>query len=141
MGISLANIDLGGVLKGIGTLAKDVRSAVTGEISPEKKAEIEARLIELEFLSSKAQTDINLVEALNPNLFVSGWRPAVGWTCAGGVFWHFIGNSIFTWAVALSGSNIKAPEMNTEGLISLVMALLGMGTLRMLERVKGVARS
>ena len=29
-----------------------------------------------------AQTDINKVEAGSTSMFVSGWRPAIGWVCA-----------------------------------------------------------
>ena len=37
-----------GTLEGAGSLAKDIRSAITGEINPEKKAELEAKLLDFE---------------------------------------------------------------------------------------------
>jgi len=30
---------------------------------------------------AKGQTDTNQIEAANPKLFVSGWRPFIGWVC------------------------------------------------------------
>ncbi len=39
---------------GIGQLAKDIRSAITGEPSPEKMAELNEKLMELEFSAQKA---------------------------------------------------------------------------------------
>ena len=30
---------------------------------------------------AKGQLEVNKVEAAHKNLFVSGWRPAVGWCC------------------------------------------------------------
>lgn len=58
MGIGISLAGVGDILKGAGGLAKDIRSAVTGEISPEKKAELEARALELEAASMQAQADI-----------------------------------------------------------------------------------
>jgi hypothetical protein len=139
----ISDIISGGVSGGIssifgaiGTLAKDIRQAITGEISPEKKAEMETKLLELEFMSAKAQTDINLEEAKNPNLFVSGWRPAVGWVCAFSLAWQFIGNPIFDWIIKLMGKNIVAPVLDTGSLITVLFALLGLGGLRTYEKTK-----
>lgn len=128
-----------GVFKGIGSLAKDMRSAITGEISPEKKAEIEQKLMELEFVAQKAQTDINLEEAKNPKIFVSGWRPFIGWVCGAALAYTFIGYSLIEWGLSISGSDIKPPVLHTDSLFELVLAMLGMGGLRTFEKVKGVA--
>lgn len=129
-----------GILKGIGSLAKDVRSAITGEISPEKKAEIEQKLMELEFVAQKAQTDINIEEAKNPNIFVSGWRPFIGWVCGLALAYTFVGYSLIEWGLTIAGSSIKPPVLHTDYLFELVMAMLGMGGLRTFEKVKGVTR-
>jgi len=140
----LAEITSGGVsglLNSIGNFAKDVRQAITGEISAEKKAELEQKAMELEFGMMKAQTDINLEEAKNPNLFVSGWRPFIGWMCGVSLWWQFMGNSIFEWIVKLLGKDIKPPVLNTEGLITILLALLGLGTMRMVEKVRGVQQN
>ena len=39
---------------------------------------------------AKAQLEINKVEAAHKSLFVSGWRPAVGWCCVLGM----VGNMV-----------------------------------------------
>ena len=127
-----------GIFGAIGSLAKDIRSAITGEISPEKKAEIEAKLLEMEFMSTKAQTDINLEEAKNPNMFVSGARPFIMWVCGFALAWQFIGSPIFEWVVKLSGSNITPPVIDTGGLVTVLMALLGLSGLRTYEKFNGV---
>jgi len=126
-----------GFLSSVGQFAKDIRQAITGEISPEKKAEIEQRALEIEYLLTKAQTDINLEEAKNPNLFVSGWRPFVGWICGFSLAWQFIGNPIFEWAVKLAGKNITAPALDTGSLITVLFTLLGLGGMRSYEKIKG----
>jgi len=127
-----------GLLSSVGQFAKDIRQAITGEISPEKKAELEQRALEIEFLLTKAQTDINLEEAKNPNFFVSGWRPFVGWICGFSLGWQFIGSPIFEWIVKLTGKNITAPVLDTGSLITVLFALLGLGGMRTYEKFRGV---
>lgn len=128
-----------GIFKGIGELAKDIREAWTGEsiIDPNKKAEIEMKLLELEYSVTKAQTDINLEEAKNPNIFVSGARPFIMWVCGVALAWQFIGNPIFDWVVKLSGKVITPPVIDSGSLITILMALLGLGGLRTFEKYKG----
>ena len=36
------------------------------------------------------QSDTNTAEASNPNLFVSGWRPAIGWVGAIGLLYQYL---------------------------------------------------
>lgn len=137
------NVDVGGVLSGIGTLAKDIRTAITGEapLDPNKRAEIELKLIELETNLQTAQAKINEVEAASPNIFVSGWRPAIGWICGISLFVYFIVNPIGGWAYLLyTGKTVLLPALDVEALFSLVVAMLGLGGYRTFERIKGVQR-
>ncbi|MDP2167979.1 MAG: 3TM-type holin [Thermodesulfovibrionales bacterium] len=133
-----------GLMEGAGTLAKDIRSAITGEISPEKKAEIEQKLLELEFAAQSAQTVINLEEAKHASIFVSGWRPFIGWVCGAGICYQFILHPILLWAVSVAVSYglepVTPPVLDTESLMGLVFGMLGMGGLRTFEKIKGAAR-
>lgn len=135
------NLDIGGVLSGIGTLAKDIRSAITGEMSPEKKAEIESKLIEIQAAAQKAQTDINAVEAAHPSIFVSGWRPAVGWVCAAALGYNYVCMPFLHWTVRSFYPEVPAlPVLDMGELMTLLFALLGLGGYRSYEKAKGVAR-
>jgi hypothetical protein len=40
------------------------------------------------------QLEINKVEAGNASVFVSGWRPFIGWMCGAACAWNWIGISI-----------------------------------------------
>lgn len=126
-----------GLLKGIGDLAKDIRIAITGK-DPVKMAELESKLLEMEFIAQKAQSDINLVEAQNPNLFVSGARPFIMWVCGFALAYQFILYSLICWFVALIGSTITPPILNTEGLVTILLSLLGLGGLRTYEKMNNV---
>jgi len=129
---------IGEILSGAGGLAKDIRSAVTGEISPEKKAELEARAIELEAASMTAQAEINKVEAASANLFTSGWRPAVGWVCAAGLFYGTIGKPFFEFIANIFGYQGSFPTIDSNTLNTTLFGMLGLGAMRTVEKVKNV---
>lgn len=64
-----------GTLEGAGSLAKDIRSAITGEINPEKKAELEAKLLDLEGDILKVQANVIMSEAGGKSWLQRSWRP------------------------------------------------------------------
>jgi hypothetical protein len=141
-GITIDKIDIGGIFSGFGTLLKDVRTAITGKapLDPTKLAELEAKSLEIEQILMTAQTDINKIEAASPKLFVSGWRPAIGWICGLGLFTQYFIFPIASWILPIIGhSEIKLPSMEVADLYPLLFGLLGLGTLRTYEKSKNVA--
>ena len=54
---------------------------------PNAKAQYEADLRESLKGWDQQQADTNTAEAQNSNLFVSGWRPAIGWVGAIGLLY------------------------------------------------------
>ena len=88
----------------------------------------------------KAQTDVNAVEAANENIFVSGWRPALGWTCAVAFAFIYVIGPMITWLSTMAGNPIPLPSFNVDALMGLTLGMLGLGGLRTYEKVKGVAR-
>jgi hypothetical protein len=126
--MAAVNIDL----NNFGKIATDIRSALTGKISPDKQAEIELKLLEMENQAMTAQIELNKVEAGNPNLFISGWRPLIGWTCGASFIFIFIAAPI------LSYFGIASPEFDTQTLTTLLFALLGLGGMRSWEKKNGV---
>jgi len=83
---------------------------------------------------------MNLKEAESPNLFKSGWRPAIGWIGVISLFYHFIGYNLLSWYIALAKLEIVAPTLNTEGLFPLVLGMLGIGGYRTYEKHKGITK-
>jgi hypothetical protein len=136
---SLAEGGAKGLFSGIGQMAKDIRTAITGK-DPAKEAEAMQKLLELEFMAQQAQTKINEAEAQNPNLFVSGWRPAVGWTCAFALVWHYVMYPFAFWMLDLFNKTTEIPSLETGELMTLLFGMLGFGGLRTYEKVQGVAR-
>jgi len=100
---------------------------------PDAKIKAEAELRNALFALDAKQADINTAEASNQNVFVSGWRPAIGWIGAGGLAYHFILRPIF---VGLGWTSL--PTLDGM-LFELIFAMLGFGGLRTYEKLKGVA--
>jgi hypothetical protein len=85
------------------------------------------------------QIDVNAVEAQNPSLFVSGWRPAVGWICAAGCGWNWIILPSLTVGLSIAGNPVVLYPADLSEMMPLLLGMLGIGFLRTVEKVKGAA--
>jgi hypothetical protein len=94
--------------------------------------ELEKEIISL----NKAQLEVNKVEAKHSNIFVSGWRPAIGWICGFSIGYHFILEPIIQYILIVNGIQFETPEFDFSQLSTIVMAMLGMSTLRTYEKTK-----
>ena len=99
-------------------------------------AQLEQQLVGLQ----AAQAQANIEQAKHPSLFVAGARPAIMWICALGLMTNFFIMPLAEWAVTIWWPVAELPELQTEELMSLVLALLGLGGMRSWEKSKGVAR-
>lgn len=77
MAISLANLDVGGLFSGIGTLAKDLRTAFTGKepIDSNKAAELAMKVQELEAAVEQSRLSVMVAEASSADKWTSRARP------------------------------------------------------------------
>lgn len=121
---------------GIGETAKGVADVIDRfvETSEEKKA-AEILLMKVQQQPDKWQTEINKIEAGHRSIFIAGWRPFIGWICGFGLAFHFIISPLFEW---ITGAT--APELETGALVSLVLALLGLGATRTYEKKHGLTK-
>jgi len=82
---------------------------------------------------AKGQLDVNKTEAAHKSLFVSGWRPSIGWVCSFGLLYNtIIANILGIW--------VDLPEIDTTLLVPVMMGMLGLGAMRSYEKVNSVAR-
>ena len=100
------------------------------------KAELEQSIIGLQ----AAQAAANVEQAKHSSLFVAGARPAIMWICALGLMTQFFLMPIAEWAAAIWSPGTPLPKLETQELMSLTLALLGLGGMRSWEKSKGVAR-
>ena len=99
--------------------------------------EIKSKIVALDL----AQAQTNLEQAKHSSIFVAGARPAIMWICAFGLGWQFVFQPIAVWGIDVSGADLVLPVIQTEGLMSLTLALLGLGGMRTAEKWKGVQRN
>ena len=85
------------------------------------------------------QMDINKAEASNPSIFVSGWRPGIGWVCGAGFAIQFVIGPLAEWGSAIYGNPVKFPQMDMGTMMPLLLGMLGLGGMRTAEKINGVA--
>ena len=125
-----------GIGEGVSTLANGIRTAITGELSPDKRAELEKMAIEADKLYQMSQTEINKIEAQHASIFIAGWRPFIGWICGLALGFNFILNPLIVWISRFLEKEIKPPMLDMSELYPLVLALLGLGVYRTYEKAK-----
>tara|TARA_R100001086_G_scaffold209297_1_gene125048 strand:+ start:1695 stop:2102 length:408 start_codon:yes stop_codon:yes gene_type:complete len=120
---------------------------VIGRFLPEDKEakakaerEIEAKLTTHLAKIDLAQLDINKTEAAHRSVFVSGWRPFIGWSCGVALAWSYVVTPILTFVLAQTGYLVELPSMNLGEMMPVLMGMLGLGGLRTFEKFKKVSK-
>tara|TARA_R100000951_G_C2558578_1_gene154854 strand:+ start:230 stop:625 length:396 start_codon:yes stop_codon:yes gene_type:complete len=90
---------------------------------------------------AKGQLAINAEEAKSRNIFVSGWRPSVGWCCSLALFAHFLVFPTMDVVTAYMGIEAVAyPSFDMDSLMTVLLGLLGLGGMRSFEKAKGLTK-
>lgn len=123
---------------GFGSVA-DLANTVINKIWPDK-TEQEKQQLAAAVSIVQGQLDVNKEEAKNPNVFVSGWRPFIGWVCGVSLGYTYLGYPLLTWFAAIYNPTLHIPTLGNDGMLyELLFGMLGLGGLRTFEKVKGVA--
>ena len=129
---------------GAATGALDVVGRILDNLftTDEEKLTKQEALLRLTQEPQLAQIELNKIEAGHRSIFVAGWRPFIGWVCGFGLAWHYILYDMFIWVqVNFFPHTAVVPQLTgTESLISIVMALLGLGAYRTIEKIKGISK-
>jgi hypothetical protein len=97
--------------------------------------------LELQFENAKSQIAVNVEEAKSSNLFVSGWRPAVGWVCVSAYAFNYLLMPLANWGARFYDANAPAiVALDTGELTTLLFGMLGIAGMRSLDKIKGVAK-
>jgi hypothetical protein len=120
---------------------------VAGRFLPEDKEkraaaerEIEAQLTTHLAKIDLAQLDINKTEAAHRSVFVSGWRPMIGWTCGAAMALNFLIFPLASFVLAQTGHLVELPTLDMSEMMPVLMGLLGLGGLRTVEKLKQVSK-
>lgn len=100
--------------------------------SDEERLQARFALEKLRQHPAELQAALNKLEAKHRSLFVAGWRPFIGWVGGLGLANLFLINPWLQWLLGISG-----PALPMDNLMELVIALLGLGTLRTVEKIRG----
>tara|TARA_R110000851_G_scaffold121653_1_gene250559 strand:- start:490 stop:894 length:405 start_codon:yes stop_codon:yes gene_type:complete len=120
---------------------------VAGRFLPEDKEkraaaerEIEAQLTTHLAKIDLAQLEINKVEAASRSVFVSGWRPMIGWTCGAAMALNFLVFPLASFVLAQTGHLVELPNLDMTQMMPVLMGMLGLGGLRTVEKIKQVSK-
>lgn len=108
---------------------------------PQQKLEAQQALMSGLMAWDSQQTQINAVEAANSNVFVSGWRPAIGWTCAAAFAYKFVVQPFLVFILVAAGSSLDPetlPVLDWAEMSTVLLGLLGLGGMRTFEKIKNV---
>lgn len=132
MGIPLIG-DIAGAIDGI--LDKFI-------VDKDQKLKAKTQVLDHLLALNVGQLDVNKAEAAHKSIFVAGWRPFIGWVCGVALAWEFIGQPVGNWVLNLWGLELTytLPDIASNRLMELVLAMLGMAGLRTYEKRSGVCR-
>lgn len=112
--------------------------------SDEERLQLQNELAEIKQKPFLMQALANVTAANHRSSFVAGGRPALLWVAAMGLFVFFpvkFSIGAFIWAKACLAQNvILAFPFSGENIMELVGMLLGLASLRTVEKIKGVAK-
>ena len=127
------------------TAILDIGSKVIDRVWPDpaQAAAAKLELVKLqqsgELQQIVGQLDIDKAEASNASVFVSGWRPFIGWTCGAACAWNWIGISIAKVIAAFMQYQITLSPADLSEMMPVLLGMLGLGALRTVEKIQGVA--
>lgn len=118
----------------VADLAKTAVNAIWPDKTEQEKAQLAAAVSLVQ-----GQLAVNQAEAQSASVFISGWRPFVGWVCGSGFAVQFIIGPLAEWGSTVAGHPIKFPPLDLETMMPLLLGMLGLGGLRTAEKVRRVA--
>ena len=132
---------IGAIIDSVGKVASDLIT------TDKERLELELEARRISQATDLAQVEVNKAEAQNQNLFVSGWRPAIGWVGAAAMAYQFLLYPLLVWAwVWLQAEQVvpkevsPPPMLDTEALWVILSGMLGIAGMRSFEKARGVAR-
>lgn len=136
--------DIPGAIKAGSNLINGIISRVWPDPTEADKNKLDRFKSELAFelAITQAQTEINKIEAQHKSVFVSGWRPFVGWVCGVALCYVAIFEPIARF-VAIVGFDYLGdfPVIDTNLTLQILLGMLGLSGMRSFEKARNIARS
>lgn len=125
------------------TAILNIANTVLDRIIPDKTqaAAAKASLLEMtvrgEMDNAVAQLQVNQAEASNQSVFVAGWRPWVGWVCGMAFAYTYVLQPFLNFFAALFKHPVNLPPVNLDGMMPVLLGMLGLGALRSWDKSNG----
>ncbi len=126
----------------LGTIVNNIAGAfgldTASDETKVKLAQIQldgAKLISDQMLG---QMEVNKVEAVSTDGFVSRWRPFIGWVCGVAFAYHFILQPLLVFILIALGKKIALPAFDLGTLMPVLLGMLGLGAMRSYDKKNGL---
>lgn len=130
---------------GASAIVDSAGSALDKLFTSDAEREEAKRLMALaEQRPQEAQWETNKIEAAHRSVWVAGWRPAIGWVLAASLASYYIPQYVMgsvLWVMECwHHGRVLAYPLEIKSVGELVLAMLGMGALRTVEKFGKVTR-
>jgi hypothetical protein len=124
----------GDTLKTVGGVIDDMH------FSGEEKEKLKLQFAEVEAKLKEKQLDINKAEASHRSIFVSGWRPFLGWISGLSIGYVYLFQPVFDMILQMFDIKVDWVVLDLGQLMPLVLGMLGLGGLRSFEKSRGLTK-
>jgi hypothetical protein len=95
----------------------------------------ELQMLQDQFQLAIKQGEINVEEAKNASIFVSGWRPFAGWVCGCALAYNYVLMPLIVYfSKVLYPDAPPMPALDMGELMTLLLGMLGLGGLRSFDK-------
>jgi hypothetical protein len=108
--------------------------------SEEERQQAKLAIQKVEAKLKEKQLDINKAEATHRSIFVSGWRPFLGWVSGLSIGYVYLFQPILDMILQMFQVQVDWVQLDLGQLMPLVLGMLGLGGLRSFEKAKGLTK-
>ena len=124
----------GDTIKAVGNVIDDMH------FSGEEKEKLKLQMKEIDAKLKEKQLDINKAEASHRSIFVSGWRPFLGWVSGLSIGYVYLFQPILDMILQMFQVQVDWVVLDLGQLMPLVLGMLGLGGLRTFEKAKNLTK-
>ena len=132
--MGILDIFTGGSIKAVGKIVDELYT------SDDERNQAKITLKKIQAKLKEKQLDINIAEAKHRSIYVSGWRPCLGWVGALSVAYVYLLQPILNMILQLFDVHIDWVVLDLGQLMPLILGMLGLGGLRSFEKAKGLTK-
>jgi hypothetical protein len=108
--------------------------------SEEERQQAKLAIQKVEAKLKEKQLDINKAEASHRSVFVSGWRPFLGWVSGLSIGYVYLFQPILDMILQMFQVQVDWVQLDLGQLMPLVLGMLGLGGLRTFEKARNLTK-